>query len=343
MTEAKKLWRVGIDVGFGYTKIAWVDEEGVMHTLSFPSVLGRAEQRANVRVGLGGVKRGRRIQTIGYRGETYFVGQGALVESRLFSARQDAERIGSDEERILMLAALAKAGVSDALVVTGLPVFWWDRRRRLVKSWRGEHHVTVNGKEQTITVHEVLPVWQPIGSFYARFLDNRGVAVENGLQKRGFGVVDIGTNTTDFSGLINLRPVARLSGSVRVGVRDALGVISAHIAREYGVNRDVAELAEALEGRGTITVFQDDIPLEELAASACQSLSQQIVSAATGKWGQADRFYLVLITGGGASLVGKALRSVFPRNSETMRRCATANAEGFARYAQRRVFKVDRG
>lgn len=342
MTERKnEIQRVGIDVGFGYTKVAWA-EGGEMRTLTFPSILGRAEQRVNVQVGLGGTRRRRRILTIGYQGETYFVGRGAIIESRLFAARQDAERIGSDEERILMLAALAKAGISEALVVTGLPVFWWDRRRRLVKSWRGEHHVTVNGKPQTITVREVLPVWQPIGTFYARFLDNRGVAVENGLQKRGFGMVDIGTNTTDFSGIINLRPVTRLSGSVRVGVRDALGVISAHIEREYGVNREVAELAEALEGRGTIQVYQDEIPLETLAASACQHLSQQIVGAATSKWGQADRFYLVLVTGGGAALVGKALRAAFPRNAEIMPRCATANAEGFARYAQRRVFKVDR-
>ncbi len=340
LTE-EEIVRIGIDVGFGYTKGVWIIN-GKMHSLSFPSVLGRAETLANVKVGIRGASQHRRIQTIGYKGQDYFVGKGAIIESRLLASRQDAERIGSVEERVLMLATLARAKVSEALIVTGLPVFWWDRRSRLVESWCGEHQITVNGKPQTITVHEVLPIWQPIGTFYARFLDTTGKAVQNGLQKHGFGMVDIGTNTTDFSGIINLRPVARLSGSVRVGVRDALGVIASYIEREYGVNREVAELAEALEGRGTIQVFQDEIPLAELAESACESLAQQIISAATDKWGQGDRFYRILITGGGATLVGKTLKTAFPHNAEIMPRAAKANAEGFAQYAQRKVFKIDR-
>jgi plasmid segregation protein ParM len=243
-----------------------------------------------------------------------------------------------------MLATLAKMKVSEALIVTGLPVFWWaSHRRRLMKSWRGEHDVVVNGKEQTITVREVLPVWQPIGTFYARFLNNQGTAIENGLKDKGFGVIDIGTNTTDFSGIINLKPAEGLSGSVRVGVRDALGEIADYIEREYGVNREIAELAEAIEGRGTIQVYKDEIPLDELAASACVHLSQRIVGAATAKWGQADRFHTILSSGGGTGLVGKAVVAAFPRNAEIMPRSAMANVEGFCKYAQRRVFRADRG
>ena len=342
MTETEEqVVRIGIDIGYGYAKGAWIID-GKMHSLSFPSVLGRAETLARVQVGMPGGGQHRRVQTIGYKGQTYFVGKGALIESRMLASRQDAERIGSTEERVLMLAALARAKVSQALVVTGLPVFWWKRRQRLINSWVGEHQITVNKKPQTITVQEVRAAWQPIGSFYARYLGNDGVAVENGLKSRGFGVIDIGTNTTDFSGLIGLRPVARFSGSVRSGVRDALGVIAAHIEQTYGVTREIAELAEALEGRGTVTVFKDEVPLAELAESACESLSQEIVSQATSKWGQGDRFYQILITGGGAALVGKAVKAAFPQNSEVMARSAMANAEGFARYAQRQIFKADK-
>ena len=75
-----------------------------------------------------------------------------------------------------MLASLARLNVDEALIVTGLPVMWWDHRRRLVRSWVGRHEIAWNGKPRTITVHEVRPVWQPFGSFYARFLDQEGRA-----------------------------------------------------------------------------------------------------------------------------------------------------------------------
>lgn len=336
--------RIGIDVGFGYTKLAYPDTDGQLHTLSFPSILGRAEDRvAALNVGLGG--RRARVQRIEYDGQAYFVGQGALIESRLTGERQDAQRIGSVEERVLMLAALARAGIDEALVVTGLPVLWWDRRRQLVRSWIGEHHVTVNGRPRTITIKEVRPVWQPLGSFYSYALDHAGRAIlaEDLLLHAGFAVIDIGTNTTDLSGLIELQPVARLSGGVRIGVRDVLEIISASIEREYGVRRSLAELSEALESGGSIRIFQDEISLNGLATSATESLAQEIVSAASRQWGQGDLFHVILVSGGGAVLVGKAIKAAFPRNAEVLPRSALANAIGFYNYAQRRVFKADRG
>mgnify|MGYP002682292926 CR=1 FL=1 len=105
--------RVGLDVGFGDVKLVYLAEG--LHTLTFPAILGRAEDPARGRqldLGLGG--RRRRIQTLEYGGNAYFVGEGALTESRLAGSQQNAGRIGSEEERLLMLAALARA-IDDAL------------------------------------------------------------------------------------------------------------------------------------------------------------------------------------------------------------------------------------
>jgi len=153
--------RLGIDVGFGDVKLAYHDPE--MRCLTFPAVLGRAEERARLSLGLGG--RRQHIQTVEYGGQSYFVGEGALIESRMGGAVQNAERIGSEEERVLLLAALARAGIDDALVVTGLPVLWWERRKDMVRSWQGEHRVIMDGRPQAIVVREVRPVWQPLGSW----------------------------------------------------------------------------------------------------------------------------------------------------------------------------------
>jgi len=329
-------YRIGIDVGFGDTKLAYY-EDGQLNTLSFPSVIGNAERNSTMRVGLGGRKK--RRQYIEYEGQELFVGDDAIELSRLAASRQDANRIGSPDERVLMLTALVRAGLFDVQIVTGLPVLWWDERRHLVKSWNGTHEIRANGTRYQIHVREIRPVWQPLGSFYARYLNDAGIAIldEAGMLS-GFGIVDIGMNTTDLSGLENLVPAERWSTGIRIGVRDALGIISDDIEATYRVHRSVHEIAYALRTSGEIRIYQDAYTLDGNAQSALDSLAQQIVSEATNRW-EADRFHTVLITGGGAALIGKAVKAAFPVNAEILDQPALANAIGFARYAQRNVFK----
>jgi len=82
-----------------------------------------------------------RTTRIVYQGQTFFVGEDALRYSRAYAARQDRQRIGSLEERVLMLAALTRLDIYDCQIVTGLPVAWFDPadRRRLAHSWKGIH------------------------------------------------------------------------------------------------------------------------------------------------------------------------------------------------------------
>lgn len=336
-----KLSRIGIDIGYGDAKLARPTATGRIVTLTFPAILGRAETRARTDVGLGGKQK--RIQTIEYASQTYFVGEGAIIESRLTTTRQDETRIGSTEERILMLAALARAKITSALVVTGLPVLWWNHQKKLVKSWRGRHDLIVDGKKQTIIVHEVRPVWQPLGSFYAHFLRNDGTThADETTLRSGFGIIDVGLNTTDLTGLHDLRPVERWTAGVRAGIRDALEVISADIEKRYQVRRDIIELAIDLRRTGTTKIYQDQYEMSTVATSALESLAQKIVSEATRQWSQGDRFHTILITGGGAALVGEHINAAFPRNAEILRRPGEANAVGFAKFAQRKIFRIDR-
>ncbi len=264
--------RIGIDVGFGDVKITRRTQAGRPSTITFPAILGRAEARARTDVGLGGKQKA--IQTIRYAGQTYFIGRGAIIESRLTTTRQDETRIGSTEERLLMLAALARAKITSALVVTGLPVLWWNHRKKLVKSWRGRHNLIVDGKEQTIVIHEVRPVWQPLGSFYNHFLRQDGTAqADEATLRSGFGIIDVGLNTTDLTGLHDLHPVERWTAGVRAGIRDALEVISADIEKRYRVRRDIVELAIDLRRTGTTEIYQDRYEMSTVATSALESLA----------------------------------------------------------------------
>ena len=332
------LKRVGVDIGFIDCKAV---ADGGTTVDVFPSVLGLAESSAKVGVGLG--RRRTRAQRIEYEGRTYFLGEDALTESRMTANRQDAGRIGSVEERVLMLASLARLNVDEALIVTGLPVMWWDHRRLLVRSWVGRHEIAWNGKLRTIIVHEVRPVWQPFGSFYARFLDQEGRATaDDATMMAGFGVVDVGGNTTDLSGIVKLRPFSKWSRGVQLGVGNALEAVSADLEARYGVHRPVAELSVAMRNGGTIAIYRETVDLRPLVEAQMQALADEVVSVSSRLWGQADRFHTVLVSGGGAALMGKALVRAFPRNAEVLPNPGLANALGFARFAQRRIFKADR-
>jgi PRTRC genetic system protein D len=331
--------RCGIDVGFGDVKIAWYTDQ--LHTLTFPAILGRAETRSSAQIALGTYRK--RIDTIEYGPQTYFTGTQALIESRLIAARQDAERIGSVEERVLMLATLAKANINNAILVTGLPVLWWDKRRRLVKSWTSSHNIIWNNKPMEINIKEVRPVPQPFGSFYSRVLGPDGTAKETKqVMRSGWAVLDIGLNTTDCAGILNLQPVNRWCGGIRRGVRDALDIIAADIEATYGVRRPLHEISAALRTQGHIDIYREHYSVNGNAASALQSLSQEIVGEATRRWGQGDRFHSVLISGGGAALLGKEIAQSFPQNAEILPKPALANAIGFAKFAQRRIFLSDK-
>ena len=333
--------RIGIDIGFGDTKLARLTAAGRISTLTFASIVGRAETHTAADVGLGSTKKN--IQTIEYNGEAYFIGEGAIVESRLASTRQDQSRIGSIEEKVLLLAALNRAKITDALIVTGLPVLWWNERKTLVKSWKGTHKFKANGKPQTVTIREVRPVWQPLGSFYTRFLHTDGTAnTDEQILMRGFGIIDIGMNTTDLTGLDKLQPVGKWTAGVRVGVRDALEVISADIEKRFQVRRDLIELSVDLRKTGTTTLWRTTYTMDQIGGSALKSLGQRIVSETTRQWGQGDRFHTVLITGGGAALVGDHVKAAFPHNAEILKNPGEANAIGFAKFAQRKIFRSDR-
>lgn len=333
--------KIGIDVGFGYSKAVWFGEDGQVRQLVIPSVLGRAAQVQQMDLsGLGGRKR-HRVFRVTYEGEEYFVGSDALLHSQTgLQSTQTFGRIGSDEERILLLALLARAGLTDVCIVTGLPVLAWDLRHKLRRSWTGQHRISLGHKEMTINVREVRTAWQPVLSLYdyALAFDGQQVKLTNGMNgdllRRGWLITDVGHNSTDRAGVINLTPVDQYTGGARVGGRDILAVLNKRLEGEYGISRPIAELEEALR-RGWLDVFSDRVNLLPLARSAAASLSAQVASDVSDSIGDGSMFYGILVTGGPADVVRPAIARACPRNRVTaLRDAQIANARGAATWGQ---------
>lgn len=345
--------RIGVDIGFGYSKLVWLEEGDQFKSLVLPSVFGRAVKVRSMDLGLGGPAR-RRVFRLTYQGEEYLMGADALLHSELgVNHRQDFGRIGSDTERILLLALLAKAGLTDVAIVTGLPVLAWDKRHALKKSWEGEHQVTLGsarGKgrrnEVTVKVREVRTAWQPILSLYDFALDVKdgkpvlsGVMTEETLRK-GWAVVDVGHNTTDVAGVINLQPIERYSGGSRFGGREVLAELQRIVRDEWGVHRQLAELERDVR-KGFIDIFDEEKDLTPLIQSAGRGLATEILSDISALLDDGSRFHGILLTGGPAPSVKDTLEEAYPKNLIAVRDSQIANARGGCKFAQGPVFKFD--
>lgn len=338
--------RIGVDVGFGASKLVWLDKASKLRSLVIHSVLGRGATVRNMDLGLGGPAR-QRVFRLSYQGEEYLVGVDALLHSAVgVASRQDFGRIGSDEERILLLALLAKAGLTEVAIVTGLPVLAWDRRHALRRSWQGEHQVTLGRKEMTIVVHEVRTAWQPVLSLYDYALTvEDGVpklagGMDNGKLTKGWAVVDVGQRTTDVAGVIGLVPVDKYSGGSLLGGLDLLTVVSKAIMEEWGIHRPLAEIEQAVR-RGSIDIYDQEVDLIPLAESATASVAAQVVTEISALLGDGSQFYGILLTGGPAPLLRPALMSAYPRNLILLADSQIANARGACKFAQGPVFKLD--
>lgn len=314
-----KIERVGADVGFGDTKLAYFDEDGKLHVEVMASVYGLVAKVRNMDLGLGGPKRHRPFR-FSYDGRDLLMGSDALLHSPLgITQSQTFERIGSDEERTLLLALLAKAGLTDVCIVTGLPVMAWERRTRLKNSWIGQHPVRLGRKEMTITIHEVRTAWQPVMSLWDVALGVRGgkPVLANGMTeeilRKGWLVADVGHATFDMAGVVNLTPVEQWSGGDFLGGRDLLGVLQQHIVNQYGVSRSLSELQQALRD-GTIDIYDETVDLLPLARKAGADLAAQVVSEVTGRVKDPSRFYGIILTGGPAKVIQPAMTRAFPRN-----------------------------
>ncbi|NJO00082.1 MAG: ParM/StbA family protein [Anaerolineales bacterium] len=328
--------RIGLDVGFGDVKAAKL-ADGKLSTISFPSVLGQAQDLTNFGTGLGGATR-RKATRLVYDGVSYYIGDDALKHSRTQAGRQDRQRIGSTEERVLALAALARLDVSDAYIVTGLPVLWFDDRGKLARSLRGNHEFLWGRQKRRITVHGCIVLPQPFGGFYAHALDTTGQATIGQAEiMRTYGFLDIGWNTTDLSAIQNLAPVERWSGGERVGVRNVIEIVGDALSRRFGLALAPHEIDTAIQQR-RIEVFGDYHDIGDLIDSAITSLAQQVVAAATRLWGNGERMSHILIFGGGAAVLGQSIKDAFPRNGVLLSTPALTNAIGFSRFAQRDIF-----
>lgn len=318
----------GIDLG--YSAVKGVSGDRRFH---FPSVVGTPDR---ARFSLGD-QNGNIVLTLPGDG-TWLIGQGAVEQSRFVKRREDRAWIESDEYYRLILAAfteLTAATVVDLVVVTGLPVAFYSDKAALRDRFLGEHRVTREERRaQVFRVTEARVIPQPFGALLSVALDNRGRIADNDLATGAVGVIDVGGKTTNLLSVNRLAEIGRETASVNVGAWDVVRAVRGYLA-DHCPNLELRDhqVIDAIIAR-KVKYYGEPVDLGAVVDAALEPMADQVIAQATQLWNGGASLDAVLVAGGGALLLGPAIKVHF-RHARVVDDPVFANAVGYWKFAQR--------
>jgi len=321
---------IGIDIGYSHVKGA-VNS----HVFSFPSVVGSPETAAF------SLSADSRIALDTNHGLVQ-VGQAVLDQSRFVSRPEDRGWITSDEYKWLYLAALSESTTTfysgNVTVITGLPIAYYrDDAETLRKVILGSHPVQREGRRaQTFVVADCRVVPQPFGTLASVAFGPNGESVDADMLKRPVGIVDIGGHTTNLLSMRKAQSIDRETGSVDMGAWDIVRAVKEYLAtRTPGLSPEDYEIVEAIKAR-SISYFGRDIDLSGAIEEALGHFRRQVLAEATHLWNHGADLYAILVTGGGAHLIGDDLLTHFSEHERVriVDRPVFANAVGYVRFGR---------
>jgi len=317
----------GIDIGYDSTKAVSGERRSI-----FRSIVGTAERS---QFSLNGHHDSDII--LNDNGAAWLVGDGAVTHSRFINRREDAAWYQSDEYRRLMLAAYGQltSGTSVKLaVVTGLPVAYHATGKdELSELFGGRHRLEIEGRTpQQIEVAQCRVIPQPFGTVLALALNDAGRIVDREVAAGPVGVVDIGGKTVNLLSARGLSDVSRETTSVNLGAWNVVRAVREQLSTTCaGLELRDHELMDAIRQR-EVWYYGERVDLAEVVDDTLATMARTVISTATQLWNGGAGLRAVLITGGGAHLLGDSLKQAF-RHARVVKRPRYANALGYYRLA----------
>ena len=316
---------IGLDIGYSNTKIISGDRRA-----SFPSVVGTPDK---ARFSLNGTD-----AIVLEEPDRALIGQEAVAQSRFLRRREDRKFTQSAEWGMLFLAALTemtKATSANLVVVTGLPVAFYDDKARVQDRLLGNHRVRREDRAaQSFQVEDVRVIPQPFGALLNEALSTTGKIVNTALATGNVGVVDVGGKTTNLLSVRNLSERTRETTSVSVGAWDIVRSLRGWLAKEYpDLELRDHDVARVVQDR-CISYYGDEIELGDVIDEILEPMAEQVIAEATQLWNGAAGLKAVLVAGGGALLLGEYVKRHF-RHAVVVDEPVFANALGFWKFAQR--------
>ena len=312
---------VGVDIGYGHTKVAAEDKHD-----SFPSVVGPTKDREFEPGG----KAEDPGETVSFQGTTYDIGNKADRGDTTFP-RETRDRTANETYGALMVSAISrvvKPGDSSAnlVVVTGLPFAYMSDAATV------KRQVGLAAEALSITLSDVTVIPQPFGTFFDFGLDMRGEALIK--HKIGMiGVIDIGRHTTDYILVTDLlHTLGRASGSIPIGVSRIIDGVRRDVMHSFGRGYiATAEVEECIRRTKTIRIGNHLVDVSSIINTNLKNTAIQIAGAIQSSWDAERQTDVVLLTGGGSILMKDYLVDSFD-NAQLMAGAQHANARGFYKY-----------
>lgn len=314
----------GIDIGYSHTKAVSKKQRTI-----FPSVVGTPDQASFSINGSTGL-----ILTTPSHVQ---VGEGAVSQSRFLKRREDRSWTESEEWYNLFLASLTEITTAsvELRIVTGLPVAFYNDKATVRDRLLGQHKVQREGRRaQTFTVAHCNVIPQPFGALLAATLDNRGAITDKQLATGAVGILDVGGKTTNLLSVNRLSEIGRETASANVGAWDTVRAmrdwLNAHCPNLELRDHQIIDAIIARQ----VKYYGEPVDLSGAVDDILEPLAEQVVAEATQLWNGAAGLDAILVSGGGALLLGPYIGRHF-RHARVVEIPVFANAVGFWRFAER--------
>lgn len=320
---------VGVDLGFGFTQTM-----GRAGRKVFPSLVAPASN-SGWDAGLNSVG-GYRIQ---WGDNDYLVGEVAAVKSRTAFGNRSRDRINDPEVMALFYAALADQfpdGADNIIVMTGLPIRWMADKEIYKHDLPGTHTATVNGREVSWHIVEVVPAPQGFGAIcdVAISLDGAKAIIRNQAMLTSWSAVaDIGTLTMNVFTFNSNTWVEQSSDSLEFGMSWLYREVRSILDDQVGVSYEDHEIDKIIRD-GYVDVQGQRVNVEDMISPALDKLAREQARAIkTAIGGDYSKVSQIVVAGGGAHRLGELLVSYLAHDGAVVAEApGWANAVGFYKW-----------
>lgn len=265
------------------------------------------------------------------------IGEAAIRQSRFLSRKEDRNWIKSDEYHYLMCAGFSETSTAsrvDLDVVTGLPVAFYEKDKETLRQcFLGEHRFVLEGRStQVFRVKSCRVIPQPFGTIFSQAINEKGILQNNQFSTGHIGIIDIGGKTTNLLSVNRLEEISNATASVNQGAWDAVRAFRAFAESTYPGLEDLKDhqIVKAIISRKQ-NFYDKVLDLTDPVEAILQPMAEAILSEAGNLWNSGALLSSILITGGGALLLGRYIQAQFP-HATIIGDPVYANALGYYRF-----------
>lgn len=314
---------VGIDIGYGFLKI----HDGEKF-LVVPSVIGNAVDLTfeikNQGIDLSNIE-------VEYEDEKYFVGDLAILQSEHPYRSLSTDRTTDIVVKIMFLTGLALLSehpIESFSVVTGLPVKdYLLYKDTYVQNFTGTHTIHLNGQKKVLNVNKVIVVPQPYGTYCDGLFKADG-SVDEDFAENHVGIIDIGYKTSDFIQVKEYNYLERFSSTSANGISSIYKDIANYLATNHSIYKEDYELENVIHD-GFLRTRSGKIDISDALSKAKRTLAKKIANEIKSLWSNLPEISLIIVTGGGGSLLYPELIEFLVEDMVLASEPQTANVRGY--------------